>query len=143
METLSGGESHELMQLIGGVNRRFELAVEARLKPLGFTIEQYRVLEALDRHDGQPMGELAQGVFVDSPTLTKIIDRMIANGDVYRAPDPGDRRRVLIFKSEKGVAQLVALRERLKDTLYDFSERIDRSAAGQLRGLLQSLLPPN
>lgn len=140
MDPLSGGESRELMQLIGGVNRQLELAIEAKLKPLGFSIEQYRVLETLDRHDGQPMGELAQAVFVDSPTLTKIIDRMIAAGDVYRAPDLNDRRRVLIFKSEKGASRLAELNDGLKCTLDDFAERLDRSAAGQLRGLLQSLM---
>jgi len=140
MKSLDGGESHDLLQLIGGVNRRLELAVESRLKPLGFSLEQYRVLEALDRRAGQPMGELAQAVFVDSPTLTKIIDRMIANGDVYRAPDPGDRRRVLIFTSDKGADRLEELRSGLQGTLDGFAERLDRLSAGQLRDLLQSLI---
>ncbi|CAM5761469.1 hypothetical protein LMIY3S_00149 [Labrys miyagiensis] len=143
MRGLSEGKSLELIDLIGGLNRQFEQAIETQIKPLGLSIEQYRVLEALDRRDGQPMGELATTVFVDSPTFTKIIDRMIANGDVYRAPDPGDRRRVLIFKSEKGAVRLADLRRRLKSTRSTIIHGLDSTRAEQLRYLLQAMLRPN
>ncbi|MBX9458021.1 MAG: MarR family transcriptional regulator [Rhizobium sp.] len=135
-------DSHDLIQLISGVNRRLEQAIEARLKPSGVAIEQYRVLKALDVLDGQPMGELAAQVFVDSPTLTKIIDRMIANADVYRAPDPHDRRRVLIFRSDKGAATYRNLQARVDGYEKTLVGQLERDGAGQLRVLLESLLRP-
>ncbi|PYE32221.1 DNA-binding MarR family transcriptional regulator [Rhizobium sp. PP-F2F-G38] len=140
MSTLSDGESGELLKLISGVNRQFEQTIEARLKPSGLPIEQYRVLEALDRHDGQSMGELAVEVFVDSPTLTKIIDRMIANADVYRAPDPNDRRKVLVFRSDKGAQTLLSLRAIVKGSQSGIVNRLDRHEASQLRSLLRNML---
>lgn len=135
-------DSHDLIQLISGVNRRLEQAIEARLKPSGVAIEQYRVLKALDTLDGQPMGELAAQVFVDSPTLTKIIDRMIASADVYRAPDPHDRRRVLIFRSDKGAATYRSLQARLDGYEKTLVGQLERDDAGQLKALLESLLRP-
>ena len=49
--SLSSAESRELIRLISGANRRLELVMEAHLKPNGMAIEQYRVLEALERRD--------------------------------------------------------------------------------------------
>ena len=141
MSGLSARESLELIQLISGVNRRLEQAVEARLKPSGIPIEQYRVLASLSRQDGRAMGELAAEIFVDSPTLTKIIDRMVANADVFRAPDPHDRRKVLIFLSEKGRAAIASLRTLVEAPENDLVGPLDRGDAEQLRALLESLLP--
>lgn len=140
MGNLSTGESLDLIQMISGVNRQLEQAIEARLKPSGVAIEQYRVLRALNTRDGQPMGELAGQVFVDSPTLTKIIDRMIANADVFRAPDPHDRRRVLIFRSEKGAATFRDLDILVQGSEQGFVGRLDKTGAEQLRLLLANLL---
>jgi DNA-binding MarR family transcriptional regulator len=133
-------ESTDLMRLIAGVNRRLEQAMEAQLKPNGMAIEQYRVLEALERRDGQPMGDLAAQVFVDSPTLTKIIDRMVAAAEVYRAPDPGDRRRVLIFRASKGIDSYKRLSRLLEMTRSDIIGNLEQDEAKELRSLLTRLM---
>jgi DNA-binding MarR family transcriptional regulator len=140
MATFSAGESLDLIQLISGVNRRLEQTVAARLKPAGVPIEQYRVLMALGEENGLPMGELAARVFVDSPTLTKIIDRMVANADVYRAPAPGDRRKVLVFLSEKGIETLAHLRGLVEGPEEKLLGQFDRGDATRLRSLLKGLL---
>jgi DNA-binding MarR family transcriptional regulator len=138
---VSAGEALDLIQLISGVNKRLEQAVGARLKPTGIAVEQYRVLRALERADGKTMGELAAAVFVDAPTLTKIIDRMIAAGLVFRSPDPHDRRKVLILLSDSGrttLAELQALVEGPEDRLVG---PLAPGEIRQLRALLTSLLP--
>jgi DNA-binding MarR family transcriptional regulator len=98
----SEANGYRLAYLVAALNRRMETEIEERLRPEGVAIEPFRVLGFLAAKDGQPMGELATHVLVDSPTLTKIVDRMVASALVYRAPDPNDRRRVLIFLSDKG-----------------------------------------
>lgn len=130
----------DLMHLISGVNRQLEQQVGARLKPAGVPIEQYRILEALTERNGRAMGELAGLVFVDSPTLTKIIDRMVAKAEVYRAPDPNDRRKVLIFISDKGADTLKHLRELLAEPENQLASRLEASDADQLCSLLENLL---
>lgn len=101
-EYTSVGDGMHLADLICGVNRKIEQELEAKLKVHGISIVQFRVLKTLAAENGLPMGDLALRVFVDSPTLTKIIDKMVTSADVYRGPDPRDRRRVLIFLSRKG-----------------------------------------
>jgi DNA-binding MarR family transcriptional regulator len=137
---VEGSNPVQFADLISGANRKLEQAFAARLKPYGLSIEQYRVLKTLSAHNGIPMGDLAARVFVDSPTLTKIIDKMVSSADVYRGPDPLDRRRVLIFLSAKGVKTYAALEgigQDIQDNL--FGQMGDESSSQLATTLLQLL----
>lgn len=130
----------DLPELIRGVNRRLEQMLEAELKPRNLSLHQYRVLEALTEADGLAMGDLATRLFVDGPTLTKIIDKMVESAQVYRAPDPHDRRRVLIFISQRGAAQFRDIGPLIKSVQQDVLDRLGASDAAALTGLLSELL---
>ena len=41
-------------------------------------------------------------MLLNHPTLTKMIDRMVSDTLVYRVQDPNDRRKVLMFISDRG-----------------------------------------
>jgi DNA-binding MarR family transcriptional regulator len=131
-------DAFEFIRLISGVNRQLERSLESRLKPEGVSIEHYRVLDALSRRNGQPMSELARHVLVDGPTLTKIVDRVIAASDVYRAADPGDRRKVLIFLSAKGRKRFETLRGLLSEP-PEAIRSLGREKSQKLRTLLRSV----
>lgn len=130
----------DLPELIRGVNRRLEQMLEAELKPRSMSLHQYRVLEALTERNGLAMGDLATRLFVDGPTLTKIIDRMVESAQVYRAPDPHDRRRVLIFLSQRGAAQFKDIGPLIKSIQQDVLDRLGASDAAALTNLLSELL---
>jgi DNA-binding MarR family transcriptional regulator len=130
----------DLPELIRGVNRRFEQMLEAELKPRSMSLHQYRVLESLTEADGLAMGDLATRLFVDGPMLTRIIDRMVESAQVYRAPDPHDRRRVLIFLSQRGAAQFRDIGPFIKSIQQDVLDRLGASDAAALTNLLSELL---
>lgn len=130
----------DLPDLIRGVNRRLEHALEAQLKPRGMSLHQFRVLEALVERNGQPMGDLAIRLFVDGPTLTKIIDRMVGSSEVYRGPDPHDRRKVLIFLARRGTAHFKDIRSEIASIQQDILDKLGASDAAALTSLLSRLL---
>ncbi|MEH2488416.1 MarR family winged helix-turn-helix transcriptional regulator [Bradyrhizobium sp. AZCC 2230] len=130
----------DLPDLIRGVNRRLEQVLEAELKPKGVSLHQYRVLEALTERNGLPMGELATRLFVDGPTLTKIIDKMVESAEVYRGPDPHDRRKVLIFLSRRGAAHFEDVGPLITSIQQEFLDRLGKSDAAALTNLLSELL---
>ncbi|WP_158854608.1 MarR family winged helix-turn-helix transcriptional regulator [Saccharothrix deserti] len=45
---------------------------------------------------------LAEFALLPAPTLTKVVDRMVAANLVYRRVDDADRRRVLVFIADHG-----------------------------------------
>jgi DNA-binding MarR family transcriptional regulator len=72
------------------------------LKSNGATIEEWRVLSFLDGDGGRTMTEIAEFAMVQAPTLTKVVDRMVSANLVLRRVDDADRRRVLVFASDRG-----------------------------------------
>ena len=63
-------------------------------------VEYWRVLEVLADESGRPMTALAETISMRLPTLSKLIDRMVADALVQRAPDPSDLRRVLADREQ-------------------------------------------
>jgi MarR family transcriptional regulator, organic hydroperoxide resistance regulator len=132
--------THQLGYIIASVNRRLEDELAERLRPGGVPIEQFRILEALAQRTECTMGELAQLVLVEPATLTKIIDRMVAEQLVFRAPDPRDRRRVRILTAPAGKALWKRLSGVSKAQEARIAELLDAPRAEALRSLLRELM---
>ena len=81
----------------------------AELHRRGVPVGVWRVLATLA--DGEPftVGELAERVLMKQPTLTKLVDRMEADGLVRRREVPGDRRKVRVAITARGRALLEPL----------------------------------
>jgi DNA-binding MarR family transcriptional regulator len=130
----------QLAYMIASLNRQLEAELEDRLRPGGVPIEQYRILEVLDASEPAAMGEIAQQSLIEAPTLTKIIDKMVAEGLVYRAPDPNDRRRVLILTAPGGKALFKRLRGVSTAQEQRIVDLLEGDKAAALRSLLKELM---
>ncbi|PRX10874.1 UNVERIFIED_ORG: DNA-binding MarR family transcriptional regulator [Martelella mediterranea] len=126
--------------LICRVNHALEHSAETQLKQHSLTIEQFRVLTVLSETNGISMGALSASICVDSPTLTKLIDRMINTADVYRGPDPRDRRKVLVFISNKGLKTYEALADIHRQQQDMLSEALGEQRLEVLETLLNDTL---
>lgn len=132
----------QLAYIVASVNRRLEEELQEHLRPSGIPIEQFRVLDALDGIGACPMGELAVRALAEPPTLTKIIDRMISESLVFRAPDPDDRRRVLILLAPAGKALIKRLRKVSGAQEQRLAKQLRQGKADELRNLLRGLVDP-
>ncbi|WP_423069440.1 MarR family winged helix-turn-helix transcriptional regulator [Devosia sp. CN2-171] len=130
----------QLAYMIASINRQLEAELEERLRPGGVPIEQYRILEVLDASEPAAMGEIAQQSLIEAPTLTKIVDKMVAEGLVYRAPDPNDRRRVLILTAPGGKALFKRLRGVSTAQEQRIVDLLEGDKAAALRDLLKELI---
>jgi DNA-binding MarR family transcriptional regulator len=130
----------QLAYMIASLNRQLENELEERLRPGGVPIEQYRILEVLDAAEPCAMGEIAAQSLIEAPTLTKIVDKMVAESLVYRAPDPNDRRRVLILTAPAGKALYKRLRGVSSAQEQRIIEKLESDKAAELRNLLRELI---
>lgn len=133
------GLEGQLSYLIAQVNSRIEDELEEQLKPEGVPIEQLRILSVLAGAP-TPMLQLADAVFVEGPTLTKMIDRMILESLVLRAPDPTDRRRVIIHLTERGRILHRRLSGIARKQQEQLMGRLNKKKAEQLQILLRDLI---
>lgn len=129
-----------LAYLLAQANREINRQLDQRLRAEGVPVEQWRILKLLSDGNGRSMGELAETALLNHPTLTKTIDRMVADSLVYRVSDPADRRKVLIFSSDRGKA----LAQRLAALALDQEAQIANSygdkATARLKRLLETLI---
>ncbi|KWR78672.1 MarR family winged helix-turn-helix transcriptional regulator [Cupriavidus sp. IDO] len=68
----------------------------------GLSIPEWRVLATLADREECTIGTLAEITLTKQPTLTKLIDRMAADGLVARRPGLEDRRHALISITARG-----------------------------------------
>lgn len=71
---------------------------------LDISQEQWAVLVELWREDGQIQQELAIKTYKDKPSITRLIDKLEAQGLVERHADEADRRIKRVFLTPKGKA---------------------------------------
>jgi len=108
----------------------------------GLSVSEWRVLASLA--GGQPVrtGRLAELAVLKQPTVTRLLDRMAARGQVERVGSDGDRRVTLVRITAAGsrtVAHLIALaREHEARVLEPFGLERAEALKGTLRGIIES-----
>lgn len=96
-------ESH-IFYLFTQILGRRNVALAEKLKPLGVSVPQWRILAVLQDRAGCTMSELAGITTVDRTTLTRSVDRMVETGLVARRGDAQDRRSVRLWLTAAGKA---------------------------------------
>ena len=132
--------TEHLTYLLAQANREINRQLEARLAKEGVPVEQWRILKVLSDGNGRSMGELAEAVLLNHPTLTKIVDRMVSDGLVYRVQDPQDRRKVLMFCSDRGRALCQRLNSLAMSQEAHIVENYGNKSTRELKRLLESLI---
>lgn len=88
--------------LLHAVTARTSALVTRALEHTGYRLDQWRVLDIVARRGGIAMSALAEAVPMPAPSLTRLVDHLVEDALLYRADDPGDRRRVLVHVSSRG-----------------------------------------
>src|SRR6185312_16251533 len=136
---------------------RLELAAELdrlvtllpRLTPRGgLSMVAAATLADLERHGPRRITELAETQGVTQPAMTGLIGRLVTGGLVERAPDPVDRRGVLVTVTADGAAVLAARRAARAAALADLLDLLDaddhaalRAASGAITRLVSKGTP--
>jgi DNA-binding MarR family transcriptional regulator len=131
--------TEHLAYLLAQANREIDRSLEASLAKEGTPVEHWRILKVLSDGNGRAMSELAESVLVNNPTLTRIIDRMVTDGLVYRVQDRQDRRKVLMFLSDRGRALCARLNQLAMNQEARILESLGTQSIGELKRLLDSL----
>ncbi|MGI5169561.1 MarR family winged helix-turn-helix transcriptional regulator [Spirillospora sp. CA-253888] len=122
--------------LLTAVERQVTARLSAALAEAGCTPEEWRVLALLADGRGHPMTEIAEYAMLPPPTLTKLIDRMVAANRVHRRVDDADRRRVLVLLTERGRAAHARLADLADRAWHTVRETLGPEEADRLTALL-------
>ena len=109
--------------------------VEVALTTVDLTLPQYRVLGILAEGSAAASG-LADRLAVRRPSITALIDGLVARGLVDRRQEDTDRRRVALRLTDEGVRTLAAADRAVDDYLVSIAGHLpDKEEAMALRSL--------
>jgi DNA-binding MarR family transcriptional regulator len=131
--------SMDITLILEQAQKRVSKELDRVLSEVGASAEQWRVLDKLSDEKGLPIGELAQQLSMNPPTMTKLIDRMVAAGLVQRIVDDEDSRRVLVFITDSGLVLFGKLSQKATEFHEVLAESLNAREAQQLSKLLGHL----
>ncbi len=135
-------EVEGIVDRIAGISRRVKRAMEVTLSEHGLTHPEWEVLGKLRLSDAQRSspGELAEEVEVSSGAMTSRLDRLEHAGLVRRAPDPADRRGVLVELTPAGKeAYDAAVNVQARKEAF-FASALTKAEQRKLNDLLRKLM---
>ena len=112
-----------LPYLLNRAGARIATAFSEEVRPLGATLQIWRVLAALHDRDRRRMGDLSETTSIEVSALTRLVDAMEKRGLVVRRRDAADARAVTL--------EVTAAGRRLTRRLTPIAERYEAVA---LRG---------
>lgn len=87
---------------------------EPQLRAAGLNSLEWRVLATLSDSPPLPVGQLANEVLAKQPTVTKTLDRLVAQGWVERRADAADARRARVALTAAGQQHVAPLLQAAK-----------------------------
>jgi DNA-binding MarR family transcriptional regulator len=103
--------------------------IRAELRKHGakeMSVPQYRTLAFVYRNEGASLSEVGDHIGLTLPTMSLLVDGLVARGLVSRRTDPEDRRRMTLTLTEAGRARLESARAA---TMANLEERLRQLSA--------------
>ena len=90
--------------LISKVCQKLIITLQKSFSESGIEVTpiQGMLLFFLQKNDGSSLTQISQGLMLENPTVTGLIDRLEKLGYVKRSDHPNDRRVYLVHITEKG-----------------------------------------
>lgn len=117
--------------LVHDIGRLMRREFERRVRDMGFTRAQWRVLAHLRRVEGINQSQLADRMDVEPIALVRLLDKLEAVGYVTRKQDPQDRRAYLLYLTDKArplIVKLEAISEELRQEMLGDLSAAERDA---------------
>jgi long-chain acyl-CoA synthetase len=131
----SAGGAPPVLGTYGRVAAWLSKRVEVALAGMDLTLPQYRVLGILAEGAAAASG-LADRLAVRRPSITALIDGLVARGLVDRRQEDADRRRVALRLTDEGARILVEADRAVDDYLVSIAGHLpDKDEAVALRSL--------
>lgn len=121
--------------------RAYRQYAQKQIRDKGFdiTIDQWLVMKSLLENPGIKQQDLAETVFKDNASVTRIIELLVKNGYLDRSTHQTDRRMTQITITTKGKEVLKALQPIVASNRRKALQHLDDSAIEQAKELLDKI----
>ena len=127
--------------LLDRTARRVKQYAQQQFKTLGFnvTVDQWIVLKQLYEHGEMRQHELAEVLFKDNPTLTRIIDLLCEKKLTVRNVHPEDRRSFNVSLTKEGIKKVQQLSPKVQSIRLKAWEGLSERDFNQFKKVLNTI----
>ncbi len=127
--------------LLDRTARRVKQYAQQRFKEMQFniTVDQWMVLKQLQANGAMKQNDLAERLFKDNPTLTRIIDLLCRKELVVRKAHPDDRRSYMVSLTPTGTRKVRELSPRVKAIRLKAWDGLSMKEFNQFRKILDAI----
>jgi DNA-binding MarR family transcriptional regulator len=115
-----------LPYLLNRAGARIAASFSEEVRPLGATLQMWRVLATLRGQDGRRMGDLSATTSIEVSTLTRLVDSMEKKGLVARRQGSQDARAIVLHATPAGrrlIQRIVPDRRALRNSGFGRFQR--------------------
>ncbi len=120
-------------------SRQLRRLFDDRVRGLGLTGPQARLLLALERHPRENQAFYAERLEIEPITLTRIVDRLEDAGWIERRRDPGDRRARILHLTDKSRGIVTRLTESVEALFEEMLDGFDQGEREMFADLLDRI----
>lgn len=125
--------------LLADNSRLARWAFDRRVREIGVTGPQARLLLTLSRRPGENQGYYAEQLEVEPITLCRMTDRLEEAGMIERRRDPTDRRAWQLHLTEKSQRVVAQLQQRVDSLVDDMLEGLTLDERAEFARLLKTV----
>lgn len=133
---MATGTSRDLAHQLSRAERLLSGRVSAILAREECTVEEWRVLKFLSDGHGHALAEIADFAMLPEPDLTELVDRLTAEGLLYRRESSGEKD-ALAYLSLQGRDRYEGAAEQVSAAEAELSDAVGDQ--GELAGWLERL----
>ena len=122
--------------LLADCARHMRRIFDERMRGIGVTGPQARLLMTLAAHEGEQQSYYANLLEVEPITLCRMVDRMVEAGLIERRTDPRDRRARLLTRSARAQAMAPNLQAEIDGLIDDLQSGFTPDELQTLHNLL-------
>jgi DNA-binding MarR family transcriptional regulator len=134
-------EEEPLGPLLARAHKASRHLLRRLLEPLGLTPAQAHALARLLEETDLSLNELAERMHSDAPTVSGVIECLVAAGHVERREDPKDRRRVRLAVTDQGRQIAAALQAVEAQRETQLAAGLATAELAHLKALLRRIRP--
>ncbi|WP_129125962.1 MarR family winged helix-turn-helix transcriptional regulator [Geomonas oryzae] len=133
-------DKHNLLYRLGFLTRRWRQVLDSAFQSLGVTDAAWRPLLHLHHlGDGIRQKDLAASLGIEGPSLTRILDQLIAKGLIERSEDASDRRAKLLALSPQGRAMVTEITGKVAALEHDLLSSFGDAEIEQMSSFVERL----
>ena len=120
-------------------SRQLRRLFDERVRGLGITGPQARLLLSLERNPGENQAFYAERLEIEPITLTRIVDRREEAGWIERRNDPADRRARILHLTDKSRGIVTRLRVSVEGLFEEMLAGFDADERAVFADLLERI----